>query len=369
MNEFGALLRNFRESCKDPAFPTKRFSQGTFGELVGRELGTDGYSSAAVSDWELGKSKINADHRLVLTALIKVLYEHGGLKTVEQANQLLKAGNYRDLNAEEIGKVFTKIPNDPNPQPEMAPNSRVPFMEESFLTATGKEFKVILAKAKAEGPEPWWPRALAALLRTATDRFSLSLGTVLWVWVWLIAWWLIAPSLHFSSSEEKILSAMQRFVAGFFIVPVLVGILVNPTNNEYWRLQSAAKPLVLWLYTFQGAAVGFMVGYFLVFPLSLAAHYLHLNPSVWFEFLAGTTVMILGNMGARVVPHNLWRAYGRLNISDGWPFFSVALVGPLWAFFFLEFYPVLLDPFAGILIFLLAITALVFSATRQSQKT
>jgi len=42
-------------------------------------------------------------------------------------------------------------------------------------------------------------------------------------------------------------------------------------------------------------------------------------------------------------------------------------MGPLWAFFFLEFYPVLLNPVTGILVFLLAITIMVFLATRKSK--
>jgi hypothetical protein len=64
-----------------------------------------GYSGAAVSDWERGKSKINADERLVLVTMIKVLHDHGGLQTVELANLLLEAGNYRALDEDEARKI------------------------------------------------------------------------------------------------------------------------------------------------------------------------------------------------------------------------------------------------------------------------
>ena len=96
-------------------------------------------------------------------------------------------------------------------------------------------------------------------------------------------------------------------------------------------------------------------------------NYLHIEPSILIGIIAATAGLILGNMGARVVPHNLWRAYGRLTWADGAIFFVVALMGPLWAFFFLEFYPVLLNPVTGIIVILLAVTVLVFIATRKSK--
>lgn len=369
MDEFGGLLRNFRESCKDPAFPTRRLSQEKFGELLGAELGTAGYSGAAVSDWERGKSKIHADNRLVLRALIKVLYENGGLKTVEQAKQLLEAGNYRALNADERGKVFTEIPNNPNAQQDTDSNSNVPSLEEGFLAVIGKEFKVLIAKAKEEGPDPWWPRALAALISRVTDHISLSLNTILWIWVWLIAWRLIASSLRLPfHNQNEILLAMQKYVMGTLIVPLLIGSLIRTKDNDYWKQQSGVNPLLLRIYTYQGAGIGFNLGYFFVFPFSLLRNYLHLEPTVWTELLAATAGLIFGNMGARVVPHNLWRAFGRLAWSDGAIFFFVALIGPLWAFFFMDFYPVLLNPTTGILVFLLAVTMIVVMTTRKSKK-
>ena len=113
--------------------------------------------------------------------------------------------------------------------------------------------------------------------------------------------------------------------------------------------------------------LGLTLGTFFIFPISLLRAYLHLESVVWVEIIAAVTGLLLGSMGARVVPHNLWLAYKRLSLSDGWIFFVVALMGPLWALFFLEFYPVLLNPVTGILVFLLAITIMVFLATRKSK--
>ena len=183
-----------------------------------------------------------------------------------------------------------------------------------------------------------------------------------------MACWLIGPSLRLSFADhDAMLLAMQKYVIGSLVIPLMIGLLINTKDSEYWKLQAGVDPLLLRLYTYQGAGIGFNLGYFFVFPLSLLRHYLQLEPGVWIELLAATLGLILGNMGARVVPHNLWRAFGRLTWADGAIFFVVALMGPLWAFFFLEFYPVLLNPVTGILVFLLAITIMVFLATRKSK--
>jgi hypothetical protein len=334
--------------------------------LIGEELGDLGFTGAAVAYWESGESKISAEDRNVLLALIKVLQQCGGLKTLAEANHFLELGNYRILKEEEASPIFVESPRAVNPQQEGSPRTSIPFLIENLLAVSEKEFKAIIDKAKEDGPEPWWPRALAALMRKAADRFSLSVRTVLWVWVWLIAWWLIAPSLRLSFVyPDAILPAMQKYVIGTLVVPLLIGLLVNTKNNEYWKQQPAVNPILLRLYTYQGAGIGFNLGYFFVFPFSLAIYYLQLEPSVWVEITAVTAGLILGNMGARVVPHNLWVAYKRLSLSDGAIFFVVALLGPLWGFFFLEFYPILLHPITGAIVILLAVTIIVILTTRQ----
>jgi len=105
MSQFGTLLREYRQSCVDP-ISSRLLSQQYLGELLGNELGGYSFSGAAVSDWERGKSKIHADDRRTLVALIGVLYKLGGIKTISEANGLLEAGNYRALNFDEIKSVF-----------------------------------------------------------------------------------------------------------------------------------------------------------------------------------------------------------------------------------------------------------------------
>jgi transcriptional regulator with XRE-family HTH domain len=366
LTAFGDALRAFRQASNDAERLDRRLSQERLGILIGEEMGDRGFTGAAISDWERGESKINAEDRNVLLALIKVLHQCRGLKTLVEANHFLELGNYRPLDANEAGKIFVASP--PEPEQDKNPKSSILFLLENILAVSEKELQALIDKARAEGPDPWWPRAFAALMRKATDRLSLSLRTILWVWTGLIAWWSVGPSLRLPFANQDIATqAMVCYAAGTLMVPLMIGALVNTKDNAYWKENGLEKSMLLRLYTHQGAGIGFNLGYFFVFPFSLARHYLQLGPSVWVEIAAVLLGLVLGNMGARVVPHNLWRAYGRLAWADGAIFFVVALMGPLWAFFLLELYPILLNPVTGVVVFLLAITIMVVMATRKSK--
>lgn len=104
-SSFGHLLRTYRRQSTDP-LRGGALTQARLGELIGHQLGHTGYSGAAVSDWERDKSKIHADDRLVLAALLAVLHQCGSLHTPAEANTFLAAGNYRALDETEWPRVF-----------------------------------------------------------------------------------------------------------------------------------------------------------------------------------------------------------------------------------------------------------------------
>lgn len=372
MNRFSEALRRFRNASNDPERDNKRLTQERLGQLIGEELGDLGVSGAAISEWELGKSKPSVDDRKLLIALVHVLHKCGGLQMPTEADQFLKWGNYRALDEEESHRIFPNLP-DEIPAEQSAPKENVSEPNRSswladMLSISQNELKQILDKAR-EGPEPSWPRVLAALMRKATGGFSLSMSSILWIAVWLLTIWSMSPSLKFPfASYDSAFIALCMYAGGSLVIPLLIGALVNTKSNEYWRSQTGVSSFLLRLYTYQGAGVGFNVGYFLVFPLSLIRYYMGFSPATWIEVIAATVAVILGNMGARVVPHNLWLAYKRLTLRDGWIFFAVALMGPLWACFFLEFYSTLLHPVLGIIVILLALSGVVLFARKPSQK-
>lgn len=104
-NSFGQLLRFYRRRGHDPR-RGGLLTQERLGELLGNELGHAGYSGAAVSDWERDKSKIDEEDWFVLLALVAVLHRSGGLKSAAEADDLLRAGNYRALDREERISIF-----------------------------------------------------------------------------------------------------------------------------------------------------------------------------------------------------------------------------------------------------------------------
>lgn len=366
MSQFGKLLREYRLNCNDPGFPGRKLSQPRLGELLGRELGMSrGYSAAAVSDWEHGKSKINADQRLVLTSLVRILHQLDGLKTSSEANRLLEAGNYRALDSGERKQIFPE--EIISASVEVSINKSSDNRQSPDFPWEGKFFEFddqihrLLADAK-EGPSPSWPRVIASLLKRFSNYWSVSksLVVLIWFWLWLLTWRLISPSLRLPfTSRENAQLALELYIVGTLVTPVLIGVLTNPKSNEFWQKHGLATNYATYLYTYQGAGIGFHLGYFGVLAINLLGYYMHFHFALWFELIETGIILLWGYLAAHIVPYNLWRAYGRLALADGWIFFVFLLLGPMWAFFFFEFYPVFFSSVTGGITILLAITLLI----------
>ncbi len=377
MSEFGNLLRSFRHQCNDSENSGRRLSQERLGELLGRELNTRaGYSGAAISDWERGMSKIHADQRPVLISLLMILHRLGGLKTYIEADELLRAGNYRALEPDEKQKIFpdaligASLENSTNQPDSRQQNSKFPFEKE--ISEFNDELQRLFNEAE-EGPSPSWPRVIATLLSRSSNHLSISDIALyfIWLWVWLITWILIAPSLRLPFvSHENAEMALEFYVGGTLVVPLLIGVLTNTKQNKFWQDHNLASKRIIRLYTYQGAGVGFHIAYFGVFAVNLLGYYMRIHFALWFEVIEIGLILLWGYLAARVVPYNLWRAYRRLDLADGWIFFVFLVLGPFWAFFFYEFYESLLSSTAGGLTILLSITLLIIiTAWRQSRNT
>lgn len=102
MRSFGEALQQYRRGCRTT--DDKLLTQERLAELLEQVSGVS-YTAGAISEWERGKSKISEDDRLVLVGLIRVLHSCGCLKSPQEADELLAAGNYRALNEEEIEQV------------------------------------------------------------------------------------------------------------------------------------------------------------------------------------------------------------------------------------------------------------------------
>jgi hypothetical protein len=362
VTDFGKLLRTFRGQCRNPE-KGGRLSQQWLGRLLGDEMGITNISGAAVSYWESGESKIHADDRLLLTSLIKVLKQHGGIKTLEDANLLLETGNYRALNESERQNIF------PNESPETSDKTPIHEAEKKAVPIDFPQqphpifdFQNLVSDTN-EAATPRWSLAAAAIMRRISDQTEGWDFVRLFIWlpVWILAYVSISPSLQWPFPlYETATGAIMLYIYGSFALPLCIGILTNTKDNLVWKNRVEASSVVVRLYTYQGAAVGFHVGYFMIFAFHLIAYYLQIRLPIWFQFLLMTFPLFIGAVGANVVPDNLWRAYKRLSLRDGWIFFVFVLVGPLWGWFFLQYYSWLISPVigAGIIVIALLLTAM-----------
>ncbi|MCI0397268.1 MAG: hypothetical protein L0332_17775 [Chloroflexi bacterium] len=120
---FGALLRTYRRRCQDPE-RNGSLTQERLAEFLDTMAGLPNYSHVQVALWEKGTvpgSVIRQDNRQLLIGLIIVLYRCGGITTLDEANALLSAGDYRALNNEEIGQINQAWLPDETVKPGMAP--------------------------------------------------------------------------------------------------------------------------------------------------------------------------------------------------------------------------------------------------------
>jgi hypothetical protein len=374
MNGFGKLLRSFRYRSCDTEHAERRLSQERLGELLGMELG-GGYSGAAVSDWERGLSKIHADQRPVLVSLLKVLHRQGGVKTISDANELLDAGNYRALNPMERQQIFPEDPIDLIITPPLNSlrdhNWIISPILENLFSSSKEDMQILLMKAK-EGPSPSWPRVLVALSNKLIARLTIFgiLRALLWAWIFLLTWVSITPSIRIPFANTEVAkSAVILYVSGAIVIPLLIGIQTTTKDNAYWLHNNLASAPMTRLYTYQGASIGFHIGYFGVFFFRLLTYYMHLTLPIWVELAAMVLLLMSGYLAARLVPYNLWHAYGRLRLSDGGIFFISFLIGPIWGSLFLLIYPILLAPIIGLLTILLALSIYAALTAWQHHRT
>lgn len=335
-SNFGEQLRKLRLLCHHPK-TGKFITQSQFADFLYEEIGSL-YSGTAISDWETGKSRIDVNHRQLLSGIIKILKQYGGIKKLSEANSLLELGDYRALNRQEIKLLFPETLSD---------------------------------KKEHEGPVPAWAEKSVSTIRKFTDSLSAwhFVKIIAWVWIFFLTYWFIIPSLQFPFTDNEVaIKNMRLYVIGTLFIPLVIGYMTNIKNNSYWKEQNIQKPINLWLYTFQGAYVGFHVGYFLMFFLTLMLKQLNLQFGVWFEIIKILFAMIVSYASAQLVPYNLWRAYQRLELRDGWIFFVFIFVSPVWAWFFIEFHETLTTPILGTVIILLAITLVGIKKFRASKQ-
>ena len=143
MFDFGSLLKRYRRNSHDPERGGS-LTQPRLIEFLESSAGLPGYHVPQLSDWENNKRPIAHTDRTLLIGLLQVFYQLGGISSVSEANQLLRAGKYSDLDEDEIAQVnkrwtekdgysekgFTEIAEPPHraPEPLLQSENLSPFV-------------------------------------------------------------------------------------------------------------------------------------------------------------------------------------------------------------------------------------------------
>jgi hypothetical protein len=373
MSTFGELLHDHRMACRDP-LNRKQLSQVRLGELLGHELGLKvGYSGAAVSDWENDKSQIHKDDRHVLISLLKVLHKNGGLKDLSEAKALLEAGNYRALDEDEKTQVFPKdllerMVKSSISEPAQTVIQAEPVGRGIFSTLDFRR----LAHEEKEPASPVWPRVVAGLMRRAGQQVEPlnPLRVIATVVIWIFAFLMLSPMLDLPhATRSDLVKAVIIYVCASLTLPLFIGLMTNTKDNLIWQKRDKAPGKAVRLYTHEGAFLGFHMGYIVIFFFNLILHYLEVHPPAMVDFVLAGLPVLMGAVGAHMVPDNLWRAYDELLIKKNWVIIvGLPLVGTFLGWFFLEFYSELLHPAFGTTDILIALFIIAWKSVRDRKK-
>lgn len=375
---FGDVLRQYRERSIDTAKGGGKLTQARLGELLGEKLGLDsGYRGATISEWERGGNKIHADDREVLVALLQVLRQNGGLTCLAEANELLLAGNYRPLDDQEQQAVF---PDSVSPLTEASASASQDVPMNSVTPS--KPFEIVFRPGEvwqrwrawlASGPPPDWPGQVLKGMGDFFRRWSSGdvLNALLWLLVYWLAWQLLFPLMRWPfADEQQVVLATLAHTLGTLILPLIIGWLAHTWTDEFWRTKAPVDTRITWLYTQQGALIGFQLGGMTLFGLALVGYHFGVGRvGTVVELLVLLLPITFSYMAARQVPYNLWQAYERVNLRDGAIFFVCALIGPLWAAFFFHFQSLLLSPGMGLAVLLAAALILAVMAHWHYRRT
>ncbi len=272
MSQFGVLLRRYRGQGRDPV-RNRPLSQERLGEWLGEVLGDAGYTGAAVSEWERGRSRISHTQRPVLVALIRVLYLAGGLTDRAAADAFLAAGDYRPLDEAERRRIT----------PHWAVAHRPSEEGWGWAIALGlaelaaRPWQWLRERPGGGAPEPldWTDVALAGLRQLG----GLLAHRTRWrPWTWFVVWWAVwrwaCPPLHPAAAADAhpFQTALTLYAGAACALPAVIAGLVPARTPQ----SLAAR-----LYVHQGAYLGFHLG---TLGLSLAGllNY-HLGFEPWSE--------------------------------------------------------------------------------------
>jgi len=302
-------------------------------------------------------------------ALIKVLYQNEGLKSIIEADTLLLSGNYRSLDDDEKKLIF---PNDAPRQASVNGASWATSLiaAEQWFTKTSDLLKKYIEEHEPQTSHRASRRFLGSLgFLFSRWTFESTIKWLLWLGLLVAVQKILFPLLRWPfANQAQAWKTLLWYEGGVLALPALVALLTNTDKDTLWKQQSLAGKPILRLYTYIGAFMGFNIGYVMVFVMALIGYYLEIKAAPgWLVILGAAWPLVMGYSAARQAPFNHWRAYGNLRLADGGIPLLIAgmALGPIVGAFFYAYYSWLLEPLTGIALFAVSVGLLYAITTWQ----
>lgn len=196
--EFHVLLKHCRYRTMNPV-TKKRLTQAQCVEQLETLFGVSGYTKTQWGYWERGEREIPHAERALLIGIIKLLHHYNGLSDLDEAERLLAAGHYRQLNAREIETINPLWLSEITPHP-----------------------------SSTDTPPIEWQTRIVQSWITYTDEVTPTrlLHTIGWLTLYLILSFALAP-LHDWQFD------VQAFVFfGFALLVVPIGVTALTDNAQ-----------------------------------------------------------------------------------------------------------------------------------------
>ena len=321
MTEFGECLKQHRLKTKDTDSSSSSYlTQAQLADLMSRTVPVD---SRMISFWETGRRKIHYSERSTQLCLIQVLHKHGGIQTVDEANELLRLGRYDVLSAaemQEINRAWAAPVAMAAPHAVHRPSWPMVYawLDGVFRWSEADDH----ARMSWAGMVIWSLGVVNG--RLSPDHFLAFLAACL---LWIAAIWLLVPALQWPLTPQPVLQqAVVRLLAGWFGLPLLLALFTKADGME--QDQHPRLPLLLLKLT--GAVVGFNLVVLLLLMVAAGWYYLLLPPLLWGWRLVVLLPLLLGHIAARRIPVDRLKMYQgelRAHAVDYWFFGMYLLTG------------------------------------------
>lgn len=364
-SSFGQRLKRLRLSSQFS--DGSRLTQEKFAEMLFVSVDT-------VSHWERNITKISASDRDTLTRLVRSLFICGGIKNVEEANELLNIGLYSALSQLEIDSIWDKPVKKDNTIDDMNINQGIVnnikgnYYEEyhennsqttinHYHSAATQSYnprttaQALISRWNLKPTDPHLDKTISGyvihLMNVISELVSLYFPVL---FISVVAWggaaWLMYDLLLWQQWQPELRAwAALRFAIAGALTPILIALNLQANDEEKFDLSERKLIWTLRFLKVTGGLVGFLIGAGFLLATTLTMQY-WLTPPSWIPFFGLSCAVFLTIVGAKRIPADRFKMYNKMQIHPADRlFFGVGLLGcSVLATITWMFYPLLVLP-------------------------